>query len=134
MTKAFGCTGLKIPLPGRWQLEFWYCPGGAEIPLHVHERVAGWIWLLAGKMKWQVNDRVREVKGLFRRRQTNGDLALSAQKIDRGVVHGGEVTGRFGLFVNVERWIGQKKSAADDLVLVARARSGRVHKRGVSRE
>ena len=29
LQRRFGCTGLRIPLPGPWQVELWLAPRGA---------------------------------------------------------------------------------------------------------
>jgi hypothetical protein len=118
MKRIFNCTGITIPLPGRWQVEVWWCPRGAVIPPHTHPHVISHIAMLAGRMRWRVGSEVREVCGPFRRRQTNGRLAWSAYRVEEETVHGATVTGLFGLFLNLERWTGKKTSAATDLRLV----------------
>ena len=112
----FKCTGFTIPLPGRYQLEIWWCPRGAEIPVHVHLNVSSWIWMVAGRMRWIVNHKEREVSGPLRHRNSNHHLALSAYKVPPRMPHGATVTGLFGLFINFERWNGPKASAATDIV------------------
>ena len=83
-------------------MELWCCPAGTVIPLHVHRHVAGWILNLWGRVRWQVGDKVREVCGLVRRRQTTGALALAAHSIPAGIEHGAEVLGGCAWFVNFE--------------------------------
>ena len=113
--RIFSCTGFKIPLPGRYQIEVWYCPKGAVIPPHVHMEVNSFIWMIAGRMRWRVGNQEREVSGPLRHRKSNGDLALSAYRVTPRMPHGATVTGLFGLFLNLERWNGPKTSAASDI-------------------
>jgi hypothetical protein len=104
----FGCTGLKIPLPGRWQAELWLAPSGCEIPDHTHPHIQSHLMFLAGAMVWRMAGRMkrcgwRETFRVFR--------------VPPGCIHGATTLGRFGLFLNVERWTGPKSSAARDLIL-----------------
>lgn len=109
--RRFNCTGLRIPLPGAWQLELWWCPRGAVIPMHRHPHVESVLVFLGGEMLW--NREWSDGKGLgrtFRARDF-----LRAFDVSSDCAHGAKVTGRFGLFANLERWTGPKTSAAIDL-------------------
>lgn len=108
--RACGCTGLRVPLPGRWQLELWFCPANADIPEHVHERMDGWLVFLGGSMVWARGDAARR----FGWRDTGRCLAVPA-----GCPHAARVCGRFGAFAVIERWRGSKDSAARDFTLLA---------------
>jgi len=77
--------------------------------------VSSFIWMVAGRMKWRVNNQEREVRGPVRLRKSNHHPALSAYKVEPRMKHGATVTGLFGLFINLEKWTGPKTSAATDI-------------------
>jgi hypothetical protein len=60
----------------------------------------GMVWRMAGRVKWCG---WREMGRLF--------------QVPSGCQHGATTHGRFGLFLNLERWTGPKTSAAHDLIL-----------------
>jgi mannose-6-phosphate isomerase-like protein (cupin superfamily) len=110
LMRAFGATGLKLPLPGRWQAELWYCPADVVIPFHTHSRVDSVLVFLGGRMLWFLGNKRNRVLGL---------LNVGAWfRVPAGVPHAAMVLGRCGLFLNLQRWTGEKSSAATDLTLV----------------
>ena len=124
INRRFNCTGLRIPLPGPWQLELWWCPRGAVIPMHRHPHVESVLVFLGGRMLWK---RVEEyicqsMAGPYKfplessRRFGFGDV-FRWFRVPANESHGATVIGRFGLFANLERWTGPKTSAAQDLEL-----------------
>ena len=104
--RRFGCTGVRLPLPGRWQLELWLAPRGVVIPAHTHPHIQSRLIFLGGCMRWQRGSVFRT----FDWRHIGRSFAVAAD-----VVHGAVTLGRFGLFANLERWVGPKSSAAVDL-------------------
>ena len=102
LQRRFGCTGLRIPLPGAWQVELWWCPKGSEITPHVHPSIDSTLVFLGGRMRWR--------RGSQRREFTARDM-FRAFRVPRDCVHSAQTTGRFGLFLNLERWTGPKTSA-----------------------
>lgn len=112
--RRFNCTGLRIPLPGAWQLELWWCPRGAVIPMHRHPHVESVLVFLGGEMLWEraEGNRAWGDMRMFRFRDFLKHFAVPPR-----CAHGAKVTGRFGLFANLERWTGPKTSAALDLEL-----------------
>jgi hypothetical protein len=115
--RRFNCTGLRIPLPGAWQLELWWCPRGAVIPMHRHPHVESVLVFLAGGMvftreKVQPDGTVVPKSREFTIRDTFRRLVVPPT-----CSHGASVVGRFLLFANLERCTGPKTSAATDLEL-----------------
>lgn len=110
LRQSFGCHGLTIPLPGNWQVEFWFCPRGTYIPSHVHPHIQSRLIFLGGRMLWQRSAEHRE----FNWRHIGRSFLVGPT-----VEHGAVTTGAFGFFANLERWIGShpKTSAAIDLEL-----------------
>jgi len=104
--RRFGCTGLRIPLPGRWQAELWLAPRGCVIPPHVHPRIDSRLVFLGGGMRWWLGHRFVDL---------GWRDALKAWRVPAYQTHGAETTGPFGLFLNLERWMGPKTSAAENL-------------------
>ena len=113
INRRFNCTGLRIPLPGPWQLELWWCPRGAVIPMHCHPNVESMLVFLAGKMRWRFQ--IGETS-VIERVMTWSNF-MKGYCVPPNADHGAEVTGRFGLFANLEYWSGPKTSAATDLEL-----------------
>jgi hypothetical protein len=73
--------------------------------MHWHADFSGRLVFLGGRMRWRVADRSRLL--------TWRDLGRN-WRVDHHVLHGAEVIGRFGLFLNLERWTSEPTSAATD--------------------
>lgn len=108
--------GLCIPLWKNLQLEVWFCPAGEHIRPHVHAKTDSFIVCLWGRMKWTVQYKSREVFGPFRRRNSDGTIALAAAAIPRTVRHGA-LARTFSIFLNWER-ADEPVSAAHDFIAV----------------
>ena len=108
LQRRFGCTGLRIPLPGPWQVELWLAPRGAVIPPHTHPHIVSRLVFLAGRMGWQ--------RGAVSREFNWRDFGRSFL-VPPDCVHGAVTLGAFGLFLNLEHWLpgAAKTSAAVDL-------------------
>lgn len=116
MIRFQNCRGFRLFKFGCHQAELWICPKGEVIPTHTHPNVVSRIVGLFGRMRWTVGDRTRNITGCFRRRETNGRLALAAMKVGAETPHGATITGRLGIFLNLEQWINgtSPTSAATD--------------------
>lgn len=101
------CIGLRLLRLGRWQVELWWCPRREVIPEHTHLQFDGMLVFLGGRMRWSMAGRERSVGWR--------DL-LRAWRVPAGIPHAARVTGRFGLFLNIEHWSGDPTSAAIDFV------------------
>lgn len=101
------CRGWTLLRAWRWQVELWWCPRGECIPAHTHQQFDGRLVFLGGRMRWLLGHRSRLV--------TWRDV-LRSWSVPAGAVHGAEVVGGFGLFLNIERWHGTPTSAAVDFV------------------
>lgn len=108
--RRFGATGFKLPLWGCRQIEIWYCPKGCEIPDHTHPSIVSRLVFLAGRMVWRRDGKMKECRWWH---------ALRSFAVPAKCVHGATTTGRFGLFLNFERWDSSvtKTSAAENLTL-----------------
>lgn len=73
--------------------------------MHWHQDFDGRLVFLGGRMRWRVGDRSKLV--------TWRDVGRH-WPVAHGVVHGAEVVGAFGLFLNLERWTTEPTSAATD--------------------
>lgn len=109
--------GLRLPLWKGRQVEVWFFPKGESAPAHQHTKIESFIVALWGRQRWTVQDKVRDVFGPFRRRRSNGRIGLSARRIGCGVRHAFTAL-TFSVFVNFERCLGPRVSAAEDFVLV----------------
>lgn len=108
--RRFGCTGLRLRLWKRTQVELWYAPRGTVIPPHTHPHIVSRLTFLLGRMRWRAGDRESEFGVL--------DCGRTFA-VPPDCVHGATTTGRFGLFLNFERWVPgvPMTSAAEDLQL-----------------
>ena len=105
--RVFGCTGLPLFRWGRWRLELWVVPRGAEILDHTHSQLDAWLMLVRGCMIWRRADRCELMLG-----------ARGPIRVGRGVVHGASAR-TFSLFLTLEHWVpgAEVTSAARDLQL-----------------
>lgn len=104
----FDCRGIAIRLPGSYQLELWFCPSGSCIPCHIHPNIDSLLVFLGGSMVWQRDGWAKS----FSWRDIGRAFRVPAH-----VRHGAYTVGAFGLFANIERWLGPKSSASIDLEL-----------------
>lgn len=109
--------GIRLPIWKSRQLEIWACPRGTVIPPHVHRTIDSLLVFLFGRMRITVEGTTREVRGLFRRRQSTGRLTLSAHRVAAGVRHSAEALG-FAVFLNFEHCHSTRQSASTDFTLV----------------
>lgn len=107
ITRFNRCLGFRLLRVLRWQVELWWCPAGEVIPTHVHSQFDGRLVFLGGSMRWAMDGRARNLSW--------SDVGRS-WRVPAGVRHGAEVTGWFGLFLNIEAWSGQPTSAAVDFI------------------
>lgn len=107
ITRFHRCVGFRLLRLLRWQVELWCCPAGEIIPPHVHSQFDGRLVFLGGSMRWTLGDRVRDLSW--------SDFGKS-WSVPVGTVHGARVLGRFGIFLNIERWSGEPTSAAEDFI------------------
>ncbi len=75
--------------------------------MHAHARMASRIMFIAGKMVFRKDDRAIDLGAA----QTFRSFPIAA-----GQLHGATVTGRFGIFLNLETWNSIPTSAAHDFV------------------
>lgn len=97
--------GVRLFRVGRFQAELWLCPRGEKIPEHAHDKMDSRITFLGGAMIF-----TRDKKSIPLDWRRIG----RSFKVRAGQAHGAEVTGRFGLFLNLERWTTAPSSAATD--------------------
>ncbi len=118
--RCFDCTGLRLPLPGPWQAELWWCPKGSVIPEHTHAAFDSRLVFLGGDMEWSLGNWGRGFYGAgvaCRKKRLTWRNLFKTIRVGRFQPHGARTLGRFGLFLNLERWTGPKTSAAHDLEL-----------------
>lgn len=111
-------VGLRLPVWNNRQVEIWACPRGTAIQPHFHRTIDSLLVFLFGRMRITVGDTTRTVLGLFRRRESNGAIQLSARRIPVGVTHSAEALG-FAVFINFEHCHSTRQSAAKDFNLVS---------------
>ena len=107
ITRFQRCLGVRLLRLGRWQVELWLCPRGEVIPPHTHQYFDGRLVFLAGSMLWTLAGQTREV---------GWRDVLRCWRVPAGTNHGATVTGRFGVFLNIEQWQGVPSSAATDFI------------------
>lgn len=101
------CVAIKLFRFRRTLVELVYCPAGEVVEPHHHDHVDGTMIMLGGEIIGTIGDRT----GF-----TGGCDFLRRFRIPRGVVHSCVVTGRFFLFLNIERWDCAPTSAAIDFI------------------
>lgn len=106
MIRFQNCRGVRLFRLGSWQAEVWYCPAGEVIPPHHHEHIDSRIVYLAGQMIF-VRDSAVKLMSRWRDR-------FKFLRVRPNQLHYAAVTGRFGLFLNLEHWTGKPTSAAVD--------------------
>jgi hypothetical protein len=117
--ERFGpCWGLRFWFPFKRQLEVWFAPGKAKIPLHNHETVDSLIIYLLGKVKATVGDRSAIAHGCVRKRNTNGKWVLAYRFIPAGQPHAAEILGRFGVFAVWQTCLKERVSPSIDFKAV----------------
>jgi len=107
MNHVFHCTGIPLLRLGRWRVELWLVPRGAEIPDHRHRHLNAWLMLLIGAMTWRRAGKSRRLRG-----------PVHPMNVPSGVIHGAVAHTR-SAFLTVEHWLpgAQVTSAAHDLQL-----------------
>lgn len=99
--------GIRLFRWGKTQAELWLAPGGETLPMHTHTHCSSRIIYLLGKMTFWFGPH-------------SCDLSMRSFLknfvIPAGAPHGGQVTGRFVLFINFERWNSTPTSAAHDFI------------------
>lgn len=97
-----GCRGIRIPLWGNKQIEFWHAPGGGEIPAHVHNHVDSHIFYLWGRVEVMVDGRHATAIGPIRKRKSTGRWVWAHRFIPAGHVHSAKIVSKRGLFAVLE--------------------------------
>lgn len=98
-----GCIAVTLLRFGSRQVELVYCPKGEVIEPHVHEHIDGAMVMLAGELDGKIGDRSGRT-GWY-------DFGR-VFRVPRNCVHSASVVGRFCIFLNYERWIGQNPTSA----------------------
>lgn len=102
-----GCIGITLFRIGRRQLEVFWCPSGEVIEPHFHKHVDSTLIMLGGELEGKIGDRTG---------RTGWYNMFRCFHIPAGTVHCATVTGRFCLFANYEKWVGNPTSAAVDFI------------------
>jgi len=97
-----GCKGIRIPLLGRKQIEFWHAPGGGVIEPHIHEHIDSHIFYLWGRVEVMVDGRHASAIGPVRKRKSTGRWVWAHRFIPAGHIHSAKIVSKRGIFAVLE--------------------------------